>query len=54
MNPTLNFDQELVIVQGAGIDDAFLPIDQGAVTVGGNPFDGFETGEGHGGGALCQ
>lgn len=24
MNPTLNFDQELVIVQGAGIDDAFL------------------------------
>src|SRR4051794_15438027 len=38
----------------AGLDDAFLPVDKGAVAVGGHPFDVFEAGEGHGGGALCH
>ena len=32
----------------AGVDDALLPVDQGAVAVGGHPFDGFEAGKGHG------
>src|SRR4051794_4482961 len=32
----------------AGLDDPLLPVDQGAVTVGGHPFDVFETRKGHG------
>ena len=39
----------------AGVDDPLLPVDQGAVAVGGHPFDGFETGKRHRrAAALCH
>src|SRR5215218_10115967 len=31
----------------AGVDDPFLPVDEGPVAIGGDPFDVFEAGQGH-------